>query len=164
MKCPYCGYQESRVLDSRPTDDGSVIRRRRECEECHRRFTTYEKVEEAPLVVVKKDGRRERFDPQKILAGLLKACEKRPVPSERLSALVTDIEKELRAQGDQEVESRVIGEMVMDRLRGVDEVAYVRFASVYRQFGDLRRFVEEVQRLLGERGSNARGGSTGGVE
>ncbi|HHY93597.1 MAG TPA: transcriptional repressor NrdR [Firmicutes bacterium] len=164
MKCPYCGYQESRVLDSRPTDDGSVIRRRRECEECHRRFTTYEKVEEAPLVVVKKDGRRERFDPQKILAGLLKACEKRPVPSERLSALVTDIEKELRAQGDQEVESRVIGEMVMDRLRGVDEVAYVRFASVYRQFGDLRRFVEEVQRLLGERGSNARGGSAGGVE
>lgn len=151
MKCPYCGFPESRVLDSRPTEDGAVVRRRRECEKCHCRFTTYEKVEEAPLVVVKKDGRRERFDPQKILAGLLKACEKRPVPSEKLAAMVTDIEKELRSRGEQEVESRDIGEMVMERLREVDEVAYVRFASVYRQFGDLRRFVEEVQRLLGER-------------
>ncbi len=158
MKCPYCGFFESRVLDSRPTEDGAAIRRRRECEECHRRFTTYEKVEEGPLVVVKKDGRRERFDPQKILAGLLKACEKRPVPSEKLAAMVTDIEKELRSRGEQEVESRVIGEMVMERLREVDEVAYVRFASVYRQFGDLRRFVEEVQRLLGERPHGSEGG------
>ena len=151
MRCPYCGFVESRVLDSRPTEDGAAIRRRRECEECHRRFTTYEKVEEVPLVVVKKDGRRERFDPQKILAGLLKACEKRPVPSEKLATMVADIEKELRSRGEQEVPSRDIGEMVMEKLREVDEVAYVRFASVYRQFGDLRRFVEEVQRLLGER-------------
>lgn len=151
MKCPYCGFPESRVLDSRPTEDGAVIRRRRECEGCHRRFTTYEKVDEPPLVVVKKDGRRERFDPGKVLGGLLKACEKRPVPSERLHEIVREIEKELRSRGEREVESRVIGEMVMEHLRELDEVAYVRFASVYRQFADLRRFAEEVQRLLRER-------------
>lgn len=151
MRCPYCGFPESRVLDSRPTEDGAVIRRRRECIECQRRFTTYEKVDEPPLVVVKKDGRRERFDPDKILGGLLKACEKRPVSSERLDELVRDIEKELRSRGEREVESRLIGEMVMERLRQLDEVAYVRFASVYRQFADLHRFAEEVQRLLKER-------------
>lgn len=165
MRCPYCGFPESRVLDSRPTDDGTVIRRRRECEGCQRRFTTYEKVDEPPLVVVKKDGRRERFDSGKVLGGLLKACEKRPVPSERLHEVVQDIEKELRSRGEREVESRVIGEMVMERLRELDEVAYVRFASVYRQFADLRRFAEEVQRLLGERerrGEAAPGSSQGG--
>jgi transcriptional repressor NrdR len=151
VKCPYCGFPESRVLDSRPTEDGAVIRRRRECASCQRRFTTYEKVDEPPLVVVKKDGRRERFDPGKVLGGLLKACEKRPVPSERLHEIVREIEKELRSRGEREVESRVIGEMVMEHLRELDEVAYVRFASVYRQFADLRRFADEVQRLLRER-------------
>lgn len=164
MKCPYCGFPESRVLDSRPTDDGSVIRRRRECEDCQRRFTTYEKVDEPPLVVVKKDGRRERFDPGKVLGGLLKACEKRPVPSERLRGVVQDIEKELRSRGEQEVESQAIGEMVMERLRELDEVAYVRFASVYRQFADLRHFAEEVQHLLRERESGSERARTASEE
>lgn len=148
MKCPYCHHPESKVLDSRPTDDGASIRRRRECQHCTRRFTTYEKVEEVPLMVVKKDGRREAFDRNKILAGLLKACEKRPVPVATLERAVDEIERDLRNTLDREIPTEAIGEMVMEKLRGIDEVAYVRFASVYRQFKDLNKFREELERLL----------------
>lgn len=150
MRCPFCHHPDTRVVDSRPTEDGSVIRRRRECLPCSRRFTTYEKVEEVPLLVVKKDGRRERFEPRKLLEGLLKACEKRPVPVQTLERTVREIEAELRNAGDLEVSSQVIGEMVMERLRRLDDIAYVRFASVYRQFKDINRFREELEKLLGE--------------
>jgi transcriptional repressor NrdR len=148
MRCPECGHPESKVLDSRPTEDGSVIRRRRVCQACGGRFTTYEKVEVRPFVVVKKDGRREVFSAEKVLRGLLVACEKRPVPTARLEELVADVERDLRARFDREVPSREIGEAVMERLRAVDQVAYVRFASVYRQFQDLQRFKDELERLL----------------
>ncbi|HHY47199.1 MAG TPA: transcriptional repressor NrdR [Firmicutes bacterium] len=151
MKCPYCGATDSKVVDSRTTDDGTAIRRRRECSNCERRFTTYEVIEEIPLVVVKKDGRREHFDRNKILSGLLKACEKRPVPLARLESLVDDVEREIRKTSEGEVSSTQIGELVMERLRGIDEVAYVRFASVYRQFKDIDRFIDELQRLLRNR-------------
>ena len=148
MKCPYCSYLESRVLDSRPTDEGTAVRRRRECVQCLKRFTTYEKIEELPLVVVKKDGRREPFNRNKILSGLLKACEKRPVPVDVLEKAADEIERDLRNTLDREVESKVIGEMVMEKLKTIDEVAYVRFASVYRQFKDINRFMEELEKLL----------------
>ncbi|MDP2858974.1 MAG: transcriptional regulator NrdR [Bacillota bacterium] len=151
MKCPYCGYEDSRVLDSRPTEEGGAIRRRRECTACLRRFTTYERVEEIPLIVIKKDGRREPFDRNKILSGLLKACEKRPVSLERLERLVNDVEREMRNSLKGEVESREIGEMAMNRLKEVDEIAYVRFASVYRQFKDVGKFLEELEVLLQDR-------------
>ncbi|MCL6451355.1 MAG: transcriptional regulator NrdR [Acetobacteraceae bacterium] len=151
MKCPFCGHPDSRVLDSRPTDEGTVIRRRRECPGCGRRFTTYEKAEQAPLLVVKRDGRREPFDRGKILAGLVKACEKRPVPLATLEALARDVEREVKGAFEQEVPSRQIGEQVMNRLRAVDEVAYVRFASVYRQFTDINGFMEELERLIRDR-------------
>lgn len=137
------------MLDSRPTEEGSAIRRRRECLHCTRRFTTYEKVEEIPLVVVKKDGRRVAFDRGKILAGLIKACEKRPVPVEVLERAAAEVERELRNTLEREVSSAAIGEMVMERLRHIDQVGYVRFASVYRQFADVSRFREELDRLLG---------------
>ncbi|BAS27696.1 transcriptional regulator NrdR [Limnochorda pilosa] len=150
MRCPYCGKPDSRVLDSRGTDEGHSIRRRRECEACGRRFTTYERWEEGPLVVVKKDGRRERFQRGKILTGLLKACEKRPLTAEQLDGVASEIERELRTQYDREIPSQVIGEMVMDRLRKLDAVAYVRFASVYREFADVGRFREALDQLLGE--------------
>lgn len=150
MKCPFCSHQDSRVVDSRPTEEGNAIRRRRECAECGRRFTTYEKIEELPLMVSKKDGRREAFDRNKILTGLFKACEKRPVSATVLEQLADEIEQHLRNQLCPEVESRLVGEMVMDRLRGVDEVAYVRFASVYRQFTDIFRFKQELDKLLGQ--------------
>lgn len=150
MKCPFCSHQDSRVVDSRPTEEGNAIRRRRECAECGRRFTTYEKIEELPLMVIKKDGRREAFDCTKILSGLFKACEKRPVSATVLEQIADEIEQHLRNQLCPEVESRMIGEMVMDRLRGVDEVAYVRFASVYRQFTDIFRFKQELDKLLGQ--------------
>jgi len=149
MRCPYCDFAESKVLDSRPTDDGNAIRRRRECIGCGRRFTTYEKIEEIPLVVVKKDGRREVFNRNKIISGLLKACEKRPVPVSKLEQVADEIEKDLRNNFEREVDSQKIGEMVMEKLRGVDEIAYVRFASVYRQFKDINRFMEELKKLLG---------------
>lgn len=136
------------MVDSRPTEEGNAIRRRRECSECGRRFTTYEKIEELPLMVSKKDGRREAFDRSKILSGLFKACEKRPVSAAVLEQIVDEVELHLRNQLCPEVESRLIGEMVMDRLRGVDEVAYVRFASVYRQFTDILRFKQELDKLL----------------
>lgn len=148
MRCPYCGLCDTRVIDSRPTEEGNAVRRRRECIGCGRRFTTYEKIEELPLIVIKKDGRRETFDRNKILAGLYKACEKRPVSTARLEQIVDEIEFHLRNQLCTEVESQQIGEMVMDRLAAVDEVAYVRFASVYRQFADIIRFRQELDKLL----------------
>lgn len=148
MRCPYCGYLDSKVLDSRPADDGNAIRRRRECIECGRRFTTYEKVDEIPLVVVKKDGRREVFDRNKVLGGIIKACEKRPISMNQMEQMADDIEKELKNRMENEVSSEQIGEMLMDNLRDIDEVAYVRFASVYRQFKDVNSFMDELDKLL----------------
>jgi len=148
MKCPSCQNNGTRVLDSRPIDEGRSTRRRRECEQCGFRFTTFEKVEETPLIVVKKEGTREEFSGDKILRGLIKACEKRPVPLRTLEDLTLDVEKELRSSGASEVQSEIIGEMVMDRLAKIDEVSYVRFASVYRQFKDLNVFIDELKDLL----------------
>jgi len=148
MKCPYCDKSESRVVDSRPTADDTAIRRRRECPDCQRRFTTYERPEEQPLVVVKKNGSRELFSRSKILAGLLKACEKRPVSLEVMESAVLDIELQLMNEARPEVPSARIGELVMEKLRTIDEVAYVRFASVYRQFTDINNFLGELEKLL----------------
>ena len=148
MKCPYCGYLESKVVDSRPADEGSSIRRRRECLSCHKRFTTYETMESLPLVVVKKDGSRQSFDRSKVLGGLIRACEKRPVSYQTLEDLVVEIEQVLQNQMDREISSAQIGELVMERLKKVDEVAYVRFASVYRQFKDINTFMTELNKLL----------------
>jgi transcriptional repressor NrdR len=150
--CPYCGYSDSRVLDSRPTLEGNSIRRRRECGGCGKRFTTYEKVDELPLVVVKKDGRREAFNRQKLLSGVRKACQKRPVSTVQLEAVVALIERELRNTIEMEVKSQYIGELVMNHLRRLDEVAYVRFASVYREFRDAESFMEELKNLLKKNG------------
>lgn len=151
MRCPFCGHLESRVLDSRSLEDGVAIRRRRECLKCGRRFTTYERAEEHPLFVIKKDGRREQFDRGKILAGLRKACEKRPIPATVLEDLVERIEYELRARGAREVPTTEIGERLMEELRRLDEVAYVRFASVYREFKDLETFRRELEALRSSR-------------
>ncbi|MFC4409819.1 transcriptional regulator NrdR [Chungangia koreensis] len=148
MKCPACHHNGTRVVDSRPVDENKSIRRRRECESCAYRFTTFEKVEEMPLVVVKKDGSREEFSREKVLRGLIRACEKRPVSLDSLDEVVFSIEKELRRIGNSEVKSEAVGEMVMDRLAKIDEVAYVRFASVYRQFKDINVFIEELKDLL----------------
>ncbi|RLQ97979.1 transcriptional regulator NrdR [Falsibacillus albus] len=148
MICPSCHHNGTRVVDSRPVEDGLSIRRRRECEVCAYRFTTFERVEEIPLVVVKKEGTREEFSRDKILRGLIKACEKRPVRLEQLEEITQDIEKELRSNGVAEIQSDSIGEMVMDRLASVDEVAYVRFASVYRQFKDISVFLDELKELI----------------
>lgn len=145
--CPFCRHDDTRVLDSRPTEEGASIRRRRECTMCGRRFTTYEHVEEPPLLVVKKDGRREGFDRQKLLRGIITACEKRPVPLATLEALTSALERELRDRGLDEVPSRMIGEQVMDHLQTLDPVAYVRFASVYREFTDLRGFKDLLERI-----------------
>ncbi|MCI1856775.1 MAG: transcriptional regulator NrdR [Sporolactobacillus sp.] len=147
MRCPSCKKDGTRVLDSRPVNNGRAIRRRRECEFCHYRFTTFEKVEEIPLVVVKKGDTREAFNSDKILRGLIKACEKRPVPLERLQRIAAKVEKTLRDEGRSEVNSHEIGELVMNELAKVDEVAYVRFASVYRQFKDINVFAREIQEL-----------------
>lgn len=147
MLCPYCQEAESKVIDSRSSEDGTVIRRRRECEACKKRFTTYERVEERPLLVIKKGGTREQFDRNKILKGLTRAVEKRPVSSATLERIVNAIEADLRDTNDREVSSMVIGEMVMDKLRNLDEVAYVRFASVYRQFTDLNSFINTIDQL-----------------
>ena len=149
MKCLYCNATESRVIDSRPTDEGLAIRRRRECVNCGRRFTTYEKIETMQIMVVKKDGSREAFDADKIRRGLIKACEKRPVAMLDVDALVRDVEQQIMNSLEQEVSSARIGEMVMERLRNLDEVAYVRFASVYRSFCDINTFMEELKTLLG---------------
>ncbi|MCM3237227.1 transcriptional regulator NrdR [Heyndrickxia oleronia] len=148
MKCPSCSHNGTRVVDSRPIDEGRSIRRRRECEICNYRFTTFEKVEESPLIVVKKEGVREEFSRDKILRGLIKACEKRPVALAELEKITLDIEQHLRNQGYSEVNSELIGELVMDKLATVDEVAYVRFASVYRQFKDINVFLEELKELI----------------
>lgn len=151
MKCMYCNSTESRVIDSRPTDEGLAIRRRRECVNCGRRFTTYEKIENVQIMVIKKDGSREAFDADKIRRGLIKACEKRPVAMGDVDALVRDVEQQIYNSLEREVSSSHIGEMVMERLRNLDEVAYVRFASVYQQFADVESFFTELQKLMGDR-------------
>ena len=150
MKCPYCGFEESKVIDSRPTDEGERIRRRRECRGCGKRFTTYEVIETVPIIVIKKDKSREAFDRNKLLNGLLRACANRPVSVDTLEDLVDQIETKLQNSLDREVTSTLIGEYAMELLKGVDEVAYVRFASVYRQFKDINTFMEELNKLLQE--------------
>jgi len=148
MRCPSCGYKGTNVMDSRLNSDGTSIRRRRKCSKCEERFTTYEYIEEVPLMVVKRDGRRQAFDRTRVLNGLIKACEKRPVSVEKIEAMVDDIEHAIRKKYDREISSKDIGEMVMTRLSVVDEVAYVRFASVYRQFRDVNQFMDELQMIL----------------
>ena len=151
MRCSFCGYEDSKVLDSRPVEDGRSIRRRRECQRCGKRFTTYERVEEMSLLVVKRDGSREIFDKNKILAGLVRACDKRPVPMSTLEDMVADIEKELRNSMEKEVTAKQIGDMVMVRLRQVDDVAYVRLASVYRKFEDIETFMKEIHSMMAQK-------------
>jgi transcriptional repressor NrdR len=159
MKCPSCGFEEDRVIDSRPVRGGRGVRRRRECARCRARFTTYESVAAEALVVVKKDGRREAFDRSKLFTGIEKACQKRPVPRERIDALVEAIETELSQRYPTEVSSREVGERVMQALRGLDEVAYVRFASVYRQFQDVSEFIESIRSILERTDAGGRGPS-----
>ena len=151
MKCPYCGFNESKVIDSRPADENSSIRRRRECLSCSNRFTTDETVESLPVVVVKKDGSRQTFDRGKVLSGMIRACEKRPVPVAKLEKVAAGIEQELQSSMEREISTEIIGEKVMENLRAIDQVAYVRFASVYRQFKDIDSFMEELTKLLAER-------------
>lgn len=151
MRCPFCQNEDTKVLDSRQIEAGAAIRRRRECDICSRRFTTYEKYEDFQLIVVKKDGRREPFSSRKLLAGLHKACEKRPVSTEQLEIMVSDIERQLRDINEREISSSLIGEAVMDRLFDMDEIAYIRFASVYRQFKDINKFMEELAELVERR-------------
>jgi len=148
MKCPFCENTDTKVIDSRPTEEGHAIRRRRECENCGKRFTTYEKIEEMLLMVIKKDGRREAFDRTKILSGIIKACEKRTVPMAEIEKVVDEIERGLNNTLEKEIESTFIGELIMEQLKKIDEVAYVRFASVYRQFTDVNTFVAEIEKLL----------------
>ena len=148
MRCVFCNHMESKVVDSRPTEDGWAIRRRRECMSCGKRFTTYEKMENPMILVVKKDGRREAFDAAKIRPGVIKACEKRPIAARDMDKIVSDVEKKVFNSLDQEITSTQIGEMIMDRLKDLDQVAYVRFASVYRQFGDINTFMNELTQLL----------------
>ena len=151
MKCPFCLHEDDKVIDSRSSNEGKSVRRRRECLKCKKRFTTYEYIEEVPLMVIKKDGRRESFDRNKIISGILKACEKRPVSVEKVESLVDRVEKELQKSFDKEVKVQVVGELVMDYLHKLDEVAYVRFASVYRQFKDINHFMKELKDLLSKR-------------
>ena len=151
MKCPFCGYKESKVVDSRPAEEGSSIRRRRECLQCEKRFTTYETVESLPMVVIKKDGSRQSFDRRKVLEGMIRACEKRPVAFDVLERMSVEIEQNLQNSLEREISTEKIGEQVMDKLRTVDEVAYVRFASVYRQFKDIDTFMHELNKLLNEK-------------
>ncbi|MBR5507903.1 MAG: transcriptional repressor NrdR [Clostridia bacterium] len=148
MKCPYCEYAESKVIDSRPTDEGEAIRRRRECLNCGKRFTTYEKIENIQLMVIKKDGSREQFDREKLLRGIQRSCEKRPVPAAEMERMVNEIENAVQNLLEREVKTEQVGEMVMEKLKEVDEVSYVRFASVYRQFTDVNTFIDEVNKLL----------------
>ena len=148
MRCPFCSHPESKVIDSRPAEEGASIRRRRECLACRKRFTTYETMECLPLVVVKKDGSRQSFDRNKVMAGLIRACEKRPVPYSTLEAMVGEIEQVLQNQMEREISSAQIGELVMERLKKIDDVSYVRFASVYRQFKDINTFISELSKLL----------------
>jgi transcriptional repressor NrdR len=152
MKCPYCGFGQDRVVDSRESKEADSIRRRRECERCNRRFTTYERIDEIPYMVVKKDGRRERFERRKVLSGLMRACEKRPVSSSQLEAIVDAVETYLMDAAERERSTAEVGEMIMKHLKGLDTVAYIRFASVYRDFKDVREFKEELEELLGSHG------------
>lgn len=151
MRCPFCKFEDTKVIDSRPSNEGDVIRRRRHCDNCERRFTTYEKVEELPLLVIKKDQRREPYDRAKVTQGILKACEKRPVSLEKQQSVVIDLEKMLDEKEEREIRSSEIGQFVMDKLSGIDQVAYVRFASVYREFKDLNHFMQELKTLLGKK-------------
>ena len=151
MKCPFCNHNEDRVIDSRETSDATAIRRRRECSSCNKRFTTYEYVEKTPLMVIKKDSRREPFIREKILSGLRNACQKRPVSVEKIEKIVSEVEAEIQKKFDQEVDSRHIGELVMEKLSKIDDVAYVRFASVYRQFKDINQFMRELRDILGKK-------------
>ena len=150
MKCPFCGHLESKVVDSRPAEEGASIRRRRECLDCHKRFTTYETMESLPLMVIKKDGNRQTFDKTKLLNGMIRACEKRPVSYDTLEKIADEIEQELQNSLERETSTERIGELVMDRMKKVDELAYVRFASVYRQFKDINTFMRELNKLLEE--------------
>ena len=150
MRCPFCSYSESKVIDSRPAEEGATIRRRRECLSCGKRFTTYEIMERLPLLVIKRDGSRQAFDRMKLIGGLIKACEKRPVTVDQLERIADEIEQELQGSLDREVSSERIGELVMDKLKDLDQVAYVRFASVYRQFKDINTFLDELNKLLSE--------------
>ena len=151
MKCPFCEHTETKVIDSRHTEEGHAIRRRRECDQCNKRFTTYEKIEEMMLMVVKKDGIREPFDRMKVLSGIIKACEKRPVPMADIERVVNEIERGLNNMMEKEIPSSFVGELIMEKLKSLDEVAYVRFASVYRQFTDVNTFVAEVEKLLSKK-------------
>ena len=151
MKCPFCNYADTKVIDSRGQDDNSVIRRRRLCESCGKRFTTYERIDMIPVTVIKRDGTREIFDKNKLLGGILKSCNKRPVTGKQIETLVDDIENTLTGSGEREVHSKDIGNMVMERLKELDEVAYVRFASVYRQFKDINTFIDELEKMLNEK-------------
>ena len=151
MKCPFCGHKEDKVIDSRSSNEDKSVRRRRECVKCKKRFTTYEYVEAVPLMVIKKDGRREAFDRNKIISGILKACEKRPVSMDKVELLVDKVERELQKSFDKEVKAGIVGELVMDLLHKLDEVAYVRFASVYRQFKDINQFMKELKDLYSKR-------------
>jgi transcriptional repressor NrdR len=148
MICPFCGHRQDKVIDSRESKEGDSIRRRRQCLACERRYTTYERTDEIPYMVVKKDGRREKFDRQKMLSGLLKACEKRPIPMARLAEIVNEVEARLNDSSERELSTTIVGEMVMERLRGLDKVAYVRFASVYRDFQDVEAFLSELKNLI----------------
>jgi transcriptional repressor NrdR len=148
MVCPFCGHKEDKVIDSRESREGEIIRRRRECLSCSKRFTTYEKIDEIPYMVVKKDGRRERFDRQKLLSGLMKACEKRPVGMGKLADIIDDVERRLAETSERELSTTEIGEMIMERLAGLDKIAYVRFASVYRDFQDIEAFMAELSSLV----------------
>ncbi|MBQ2047945.1 MAG: transcriptional repressor NrdR [Schwartzia sp.] len=151
MRCPFCKEEDSRVIDSRSADDGNSIRRRRECSKCGRRFTTYEVVEKTPLMVIKHDGRRVQFDRDKLLKGLIRSCDKRDIPTDRIVALADEIERELRNTMEREITTKSIGELVMEKLKNFDEVAYIRFASVYRKFADISMFKEELEELLSEK-------------
>jgi len=152
MRCSHCGYKEDKVVDSRATQQGSAIRRRRECLKCGKRFTTYEYIEEVSLMAIKKDGRREPFDRKKILSGVMKACEKRPISIEKMEEIVIQVERAIQKKSDREVDSTRIGELVMEKLKCLDDVAYVRFASVYRQFKDVGQFMEELKGILSKEG------------
>ena len=153
MICPFCGHRQDKVIDSRESKEGDAIRRRRQCLRCERRFTTYERTDEIPYMVVKKDGRREKFDRQKVLAGLLKACEKRPIPMARLAEIIDEVEGRLTENADREITTIKIGEILMERLRSLDKIAYVRFASVYRDFQDVEAFLNELKNLMKQKRS-----------
>ncbi|MCT4621344.1 MAG: transcriptional regulator NrdR [Marinisporobacter sp.] len=151
MNCPFCEYFDTKVVDSRPTEEGQAIRRRRECNKCKKRFTTYEKIEEIPLIVIKKDGNREAYNRNKMLNGIIRSCEKRPVSMKAIESMVDDIEKNLHNTMEKEIRSTYIGELVMNELKDLDEVSYVRFASVYRQFKDINTFMEELRKMMNEK-------------